>query len=137
MRRPHVSSCHHERPDLVARILQVAQHLVNRRIEQTADVLSADPTGSKLSNKSGVLRPEMSFVIASQLFTGDGMRLAGEAADEDVNGGKDMRTRALMGTDRFLPVRKSRPVADTVPGVTAGTTSSVPRTSPAFRLSIL
>ncbi len=109
VRGADIISPHTQRRDRVAQGLQVATHLVMRRMEQARDVLSADPTRSKGANKSGELRPEMTVIPRPSPGSGDGVRLAREPADEDVN-----------WYDRLLPpcaYRLVRVVAQSAVGV--------------------
>lgn len=81
-------STHHKRPDGVSLSLQVRAHPVNPSSADSTDVLSDDPTGSKLSHKPGVLAPKARpRAFDAGPLAGDRDVLTGsrEASDHNVN----------------------------------------------------
>jgi hypothetical protein len=53
--------------------------------EESGDVLNQDPSGSKLANDAGELRPEPPLVVLGLPAAGSGYRLAWESAADEVN----------------------------------------------------
>jgi hypothetical protein len=85
VRRTGMDSTHHDRPAGVAKRFQVSEHLVSRCSAQARDVLNDNPRGSCLLDDSCELRPEVPCIVASPATAGDRVRLAGEAAGNEVN----------------------------------------------------
>jgi len=85
VRGPDRPSTHHKRPDGVSFSLQVRADSVNPSSAESTDVLSEDPTGSKLFHKPGELAPKpRSGPFDSCPFAGDGDVLAGESPNNGV-----------------------------------------------------
>jgi len=62
--------------------------LVERQRDEPKHILSHDPTGSGFFNNTAHLRPEVTVILCAASLPGDGERLAGEAATDEVNGGE-------------------------------------------------
>ena len=77
---------HHERPDDVARRVQVANDLIGCGSANASDVLSKHPTGSELSHQACEVGPQMTFVFRALPFAGDAVRLTGKSTAEHVDG---------------------------------------------------
>jgi hypothetical protein len=85
VRGPDRPSTHHKRPDGVSLTLQVRADSVNPSSAESTDVLSENPTGSKLSHKPGELGPKPGAgTFDSFTFAGDADVLAGESSGNDV-----------------------------------------------------
>lgn len=73
MRCSNVVSAHNERPNRVARLLQVTEHSFGfiAKSEEPRDVLSNDPTGSDSSHDPQELRPQPTVVFGPEPLAGD------------------------------------------------------------------
>jgi hypothetical protein len=87
VRRPDVSSTHHERPCGVARRFQVAEHGICAATAQSRHVLDEHPAWPKLADDPGEFAPESAAVPALDpgAAAGGGDVLAGEAAGDEVD----------------------------------------------------
>jgi hypothetical protein len=94
VRGANVVSTHHERPSGVACFFQVLQDEVTASSSESTDVFNKNPTGSELSDESGVLEPESAAgaFLDARTFAGDGDVLARsrEASDDNVHEGKSV-----------------------------------------------
>ena len=95
------TSWKYDRSCLVAFFLQVRKHVVERHTDEPSNVLSNDPTGPNTGNDSQHLRPESAVIFRAQSLPGARIRLAGEAAGEQI-GSSVLRSIEVedVGNDR-------------------------------------
>jgi hypothetical protein len=79
------ASRNHDRPPGVTLCCQRSEHVVERQRDDPRHVLSHDPSGSSLCNDAQHLRPEEAVVPLARALPGDGERLAGKSARDEVD----------------------------------------------------
>lgn len=88
MRRIDGTSRNNKRPRGVAEGFQVSQHIVECQRNETSNVFTKDPSGSRECNNAAHLRPEVAVVFLGFLSAGDAERLAGEASTDEIDSSK-------------------------------------------------
>jgi hypothetical protein len=79
------ASWNNKRPDGEAFSFQRCGNLVETEFKMSSNILGNDPSRPDVSYKSMHLRPEMSFILCAELFSGDAEGLAGVSAANKVN----------------------------------------------------
>lgn len=78
-------SRNNDRPPGVADGFQVRKHRVERQIDDASNIFTKHPAGPELRNNSQHFRPEVTVISLASSLPGEGERLAGEAAGNNVN----------------------------------------------------
>jgi hypothetical protein len=103
------TSRNNKRPRGVADGFQVSQHIVECQRDETSNVFTNDPSGSRECNNSAHLRPEVTVVFLGFLVTGDAEGLAGEASADEINRSEPTQSVCIDSMD-ILEAGDARPV---------------------------
>ena len=85
MRGVDGTSRNNKRLDGVILAFQVSAHLVERHIDDPSNVLANNPSGPEIRDNSKHFRPEVTVILLASSLPGNGKRLTGESARNNVN----------------------------------------------------
>jgi hypothetical protein len=98
--RADATSRKYKRLHLVACGFQVKAHIIECHADEASNILDTDESGPEFRNKSRHLRPEVTVIRRASLLSGDGERLTGDAAGEEVNASEEVNAG---GNGDFIP----------------------------------